>query len=85
MLVTNYVLFKLFFQTKKGPAKKPRYLLFREKNNWNILYWCLCIRKYLFVYSVEEGVPIGHTQDHMGMQIRSLSLEGLTRFDAQCH
>ena len=24
---------KLFFQTKKGPAKKPRYLLFREQTN----------------------------------------------------
>ena len=52
-----------------------------------MLYCCLCIRKYLFVYSVEEGVPKGHIplQGHMGMQIRSLSLEGLTRFDEECH
>ena len=56
--------------------KKPSYLLFREKT---IGIFCIgvyaYVRKYLFVYSVEEGVPKEHTYTgDMSMQIQSFSL-----------
>ena len=62
--ITNYVLLNYFFKQKRGPQKNLG-IYYLEKKAIEIFCIGVCayVRKYLFVYSVEEGVPKGHTQE----------------------